>query len=196
MYKVYGVLRSRGFRVMWALEELGQPYEMVEAGPHSDAIYAVNASGKIPALGVDGAILTDSTAIMTYLADNHSGLAAPAGTLKRAKQDAMTQWVLDEVDSVLWSATKHMAVLPEDRRVSDVVESCKWEFANSIERLAKDFKGPFLTGENFVIADIIFAHCLGWARSMGISDLPDNLRAYAREVRARPAFQAVMAHAE
>ena len=195
MYQVYGVLRSRGFRVMWALEELGQPYEIVEAGPHSDAIYAVNTSGKIPALGVDGTILTDSTAIMTYLADKHAGLAAPAGTLERAKQDAMTQWVLDEVDSVLWSAAKHSAVFPEDRRVGDVVESCKWEFERSIERLAKDFQGPFLTGEDFAIADIIFVHCLGWARSMGFPDVPDNLRAYARVVRARPAFQAVMAHA-
>ena len=53
MYKVIGATKSRAMRVMWMLEELGQPYEHVPCGPRSDAAKQYNPSGKIPAL-VDG----------------------------------------------------------------------------------------------------------------------------------------------
>ena len=99
MYTLYGTTRSRAFRVMWTLEELGQPYEMVAAAPRSPEILAVNPSGKVPALDVDGTILTDSVAIMSYLADKHGGLTHPAGTLERAQQDALLHRLNDEFDS-------------------------------------------------------------------------------------------------
>ena len=192
MYKVYGALRTRAFRVLWALEELGQPYELVQAGPHSPEVKAVYPAGKIPVLEVDGAIISDSTAIMTFLADRHGALTHPAGSVERGQQDAMTNRLLDEIDSALWVSNRHMAMLPEERRAPDVVEACKWEFANSLARLEADFTGPFLTGDQMTVADIIAVHCFGWARSIGFPDLPEGLRSYAREMRARPAFQATM----
>ena len=86
MYKVIGKKASRGFRVLWALEEMGVPYEHVAAGARSDEAFEYNDLGKIPAL-VDGdAVITDSVAIMTYLADKHGALTAPAGTIARAQQ--------------------------------------------------------------------------------------------------------------
>ena len=73
MYTVIGHPQSRALRVIWALEELGQPYELVKAMPRSEEILKYNPLGKIPAL-IDGEdVLTDSVAIMTYLADKHGG---------------------------------------------------------------------------------------------------------------------------
>ena len=84
MYTVIGGTKSRAFRVMWMLEELGQPYTLNPAAPRSEEARKYNPSGKIPAL-VDGdEVLTDSLAIMTYLADKHGALTAPAGTPERA----------------------------------------------------------------------------------------------------------------
>ena len=58
-------------RVLWALEELGLEYIHHSAAPRSEQVRALNPLGKIPIL-VDGdAVLTDSTAILTYLADKH-----------------------------------------------------------------------------------------------------------------------------
>ena len=74
MYTVIGTLTSRTFRVLWALEELGQPYAHEPVPPHSERVMALNATGKIPVLLVDGAALTDSTAILTFLADRHGAL--------------------------------------------------------------------------------------------------------------------------
>ena len=81
MYTVVGATKSRAFRVMWMLEELGQDYTQIAAGPRTPEAMKYNPSGKIPAL-IDGDdILTDSVAIMTYLGDKHQQLTAPAGTV-------------------------------------------------------------------------------------------------------------------
>lgn len=190
MYKLYGTPRSRAFRVMWALEELGQPYEMVEAKPQGPEILSVNPSGKVPAMVVDGRVLTDSVALMTFLADRHGGLTHPAGTLDRAQQDAMTHRLCDEFDSVLWIAARHSAILPVDRRVPEVVETLKWEFERSANRLSTDFVGPFLLGDTMTVPDILAVHCLGWAHGSGFPKVSETLRDYARTLRARPAFKA------
>ncbi len=106
MYTVTGNPMTRTFRVIWALEEMGLPYELNPASPQSPEVLALNASGKVPVLQEDGETLTDSTAILTYLADKHGALTAPAGPLARARQDSMTQLCLDELDAVLWTAAR------------------------------------------------------------------------------------------
>lgn len=193
MYKVYGNVFSRAFRVLWMLEEIGEPYEFIKAGPHSPEVLALNPSGKIPIL-VDGdAVLTDSTAILTYLADKHGALTYPAGTVERAHQDALTHTLLDEFDAVLWTATRHSAVLPEERRVPEVLDSLKWEFGRNLDRLADRFRGPFLQGDRMTIADIICINCLNWAMGAKFPVDDDKLVAYSKSMRSREAFQKVMA---
>jgi glutathione S-transferase len=126
MYQVIGVPKTRAFRVLWTLEELGQSYDLVPAQPQSAEARAANPSGKVPALVEDGESITDSVAIITYLADKHGALTAPAGTLARAKQDAITNMVIDEMDAILWTAARHSFILPEDRRVPEIKDSLNW----------------------------------------------------------------------
>ena len=189
MYKIVGTTTSRAFRVIWMLEELGAPYELIEAGPNSPEITAYNPSGKIPAL-IDGdAVLTDSTAILTYLGDKHGALTHPAGTIERAKQDALMNTVLDEIDGALWTAARFSRVMPEEYRSDAMMPGLAWEFERNLRRLSDRLVGPCLQGETFTIADIVLVHCLGWAISVGFPKPDDKLRTYARDMRARPAFQ-------
>jgi len=176
------------------LEEIGEPFELINASPHHPDILALNPSGKVPVL-VDGdAVITDSTAILTYLADKHGKLAYPAGTIERAHQDALTQLLLDELDAVLWTAARHSFILPKDKRVPEVKDSLKWEFERNLERLSKRVDGPFLQGVTFTIADIVATHCLNWALVAGFPVTDKNMRDYAREMRERPAFKRALAH--
>jgi glutathione S-transferase len=194
MYKLYGTVKSRAFRVLWMLEELGEPYEFINTGPHQPDVLAVNASGKVPVL-VDGdAAITDSTAIITYLADKHGKFTHPAGTLKRAQQDGMTHLVLDELDALLWTAARHSFILPQDKRIPEVKESLKWEFERNLERLGKRFTGPFLLGDTFTIADIVATHCLNWALVAKFAVSDKAMRAYAKEMREREGFKRAFAH--
>jgi len=193
MYTVVGAPMTRSFRVLWALEELGQPYELIPALPQSPEILKVTDSGKVPALIEGDAVLTDSTAIITYLADKHGDLTAPAGTLARAQQDAMTQRFLDELDAVLWTAARHSFALPKDQRVADVKPSLMWEFNRNLNRIAPLIKGPFVMGENFTLADIVLTHCLSWA--FGAKFPVDNqaMLDYGKAMRGRAAHQRVAA---
>ena len=193
MYTVIGAVKSRAMRVMWLLEELGESYKHLPAAPRSEDAFKHNPSGKIPAL-IDGeAVLTDSVAIMTYLADKHGKFTAPAGTVARARQDAMTLWLIDEFDAVLWAAAKHSFVLPEKLRVPAVKDTLKAEFLRSADRLGNQLEGPFLMGEEMTVPDILAVHCINWSIGAGFPRLNDSVNAWAKSLRDRPAFKAAQA---
>lgn len=193
MYKLYGKIDTRAFRVAWALEELGLDYDWIAAGPHSDAVNALSPWGKVPLLEVEGQILTDSTAIMQYLADRHGGLTYPAGSLERARQDGFTQLLNDEFDATLWTATRHSFTLPAEHRVPEIKPSLQWEFARAVDKLAALLgDGPYLMGETFTVPDIIAAHCATWARYAKFPLENEAFNAYTKRLRARPAHQKVM----
>lgn len=196
MYKLYGLPFTRTFRTMWMLEEIGAEYELIQAAPHSPETSERNPSGKVPILETDEGRITDSTAILTYLGDRHDALTHKPGTFARARQDALTQLVLDEMDAVLWTAARHSFILPEERRCPEVKDSLKWEFERNTARLARQIDGPFLMGDRMTIPDIICLHCLNWARSAKFPLEHAALNDYAQGLRERPAFQRVAAMAK
>ena len=192
MYTVIGGTKTRAFRVMWMLEELGQPYDLNPAAPRSDEARKFNPSGKIPAL-VDGdEVLTDSVAIMTYLADKHGALTAPAGTPARARQDAMTFWLIDEFDAVLWAAAKHSFVFPEEARVPAIKDSLKAEFERAASTLSDRLEGPFLMGDQITLPDLLAVHCINWSIGAKFPRVDDKLNLWAKSLRERPTFVAAM----
>ncbi|MCC6001554.1 MAG: glutathione S-transferase family protein [Pararhodobacter sp.] len=189
-YTVYGTTKSRAARVVWMLEELELPYEHVAANPRDPSVLAVNPSGKVPALTVDGTVLTDSTAIIQYLADRHGALTCPAGTLERAQQDALTHRILDEFDAVLWTAARHSFILPAEQRVAGVKESLRWEFdRNSTAFAAQMGEGPFLMGETMTVPDILLTHCCLWAGAAKFQIADPALQAYVGRMKERPALR-------
>ena len=193
MIKVIGARASRAFRGLWLLEELGVAYEHIPAKPRSPEVIALTGAGKVPALEVEGQIITDSTAIMSYLADAHGGLTAQAGTISRARQDAVLHLLLDEMDSVLWAAARHSFVLPEDRRVPEVKPAMIADYAASLPRIEAALEGPFLMGEEMTVPDILLTHCLGWAERAKFPEAPQALQDYRARMEAREAFARAMA---
>ncbi|KAJ57460.1 glutathione S-transferase [Actibacterium mucosum KCTC 23349] len=196
MYQVYGTILTRTFRVLWVLEEIGQPYELIAVRPQSPEIRAQNPSGKVPAMVADGVTLTDSVAIMTYLADKHGALTYPAGSIERGRQDALTHQILDEMDAVLWTASRHSFILPEDLRTPEVKDSLKWEFSRALQRMTDRLgDGPYLMGETMTIADILLAHCLRWSAGARFPQDQQALLAYRDRMYARPAAVKLLAQA-
>lgn len=193
MYKVFGPVFTRTSRVIWMLEEIGAPYELAQTPPQSPEVLAMNPSGKVPVL-IDGdLVINDSSAIMTYLADKHGALTYPAGSPERAEQDALFHTLLDEIDAVLWVATRHSFILPEDKRVPAIRDSLRWEFDRNFQRLEDRLKGPFLMGDKMTIADILLIHCMSWAKNAGFPLNSKALSAYGKEMRNRPAYQKMAA---
>ncbi|MES0884824.1 glutathione S-transferase family protein [Roseibium sp. SCP14] len=195
MYKIIGFPRTRAMRVMWLLEELDEPYELVPAMPQSAEVRALTPDGKVPILLDGDAAITESVAICTYLADKHGKFTFPAGTLERARQDSFTQFAVDVLEGALWTAAKNTFIHPEDMRVPAIKEVCKQEFSRGLKTLEKRLgSGPYVMGDTFTIADIIIGHCSGWAIVANF-DIPMEgpVYEYFKRLRERPGFKAMKA---
>lgn len=196
MYQVIGNARSRAMRVFWMLEEIGEDYEVIHAAPRSEAISAVNPSGKVPALVVDGQAIIDSVAIVQFLADKHDALTYPAGTIERALQDSFTQFSVDEMDGILWAASKHKFVYPPEFRIAETRAGAEWDFARAMGVLeARLGDNEFVMGEKLTVPDLMLSHCAGWAVGMSFELPKGKLGDYFKRMRARPALKRAIAKA-
>jgi glutathione S-transferase len=197
MYTVIGPPRTRAFRVMWMLEELGQPYEMNLIPPRDTALAAINPSLKVPILKDGEDYVIDSVAICQYLADKHGKFTFPAGTIQRAHQDSFTMFAVDDVESGLWQNAKHTFAIPEEYRVPDARRACKFDFDRAMKTLSQRLGDKtYVMGDDFTVPDLLLSHCAGWAKATGW-DLPEgNVGEYFKRVRGRPAFLAANAKRE
>jgi len=189
MYKVLGPAATRTFRVLWMMEELGLEYKHLPYLPRSKEILAVNPTGKVPALIVEGQTILDSAAIIQFLADKHGALTYAAGTIKRGQQDSFTQFVNDELDAPLWCAARNSFILPENKRVPQIKDTLKWEFARSLEILQQRMgDNEFVMGDKITVPDIILTHCGIWAQ-VAKFDIPEGpFHAYFKRMIKRPAY--------
>ena len=195
MYKVIGSVKSRTFRVLWMLEELGVPYEHQNVPPHSAEVLAYNASGKVPIL-LDGEVaISDSSAILTYLADKHGKLAAKAGTVERAHQDGMLHQIIDEFDAVLWAVMRKSLGLQEHPDYQGLSAAFKREYKNNLDRLSDRISGPFLMGDEITLPDLILTHCGGWAYVAKFPNDNEKFNVYLKRLRSRPAYKAALVKA-
>ncbi|MXU64834.1 glutathione S-transferase family protein [Oceanomicrobium pacificus] len=196
MYKLVGTPRSRTIRVAWALEELEQPYDWIPAGPRSEEARALNGTGKIPVLVADGEALSDSVAIIQFLADGHGGLTHAPGSIARARQDAMTQFACEEVEGPLWTMSKARYVHPEEMRMPEVEPVAQYEFGLAMKTLAARLGDKdYVTGDAPTVPDLILGHCGGWAVN-AVFAVPDGIVAdYFKRVRSRPALARAMERA-
>ncbi len=196
MYTVIGSPKTRTMRVIWMLEELGEPYEINPVPPRGDAARAFNPMAKVPSLQGPEGTISDSVAILTYLADKHGQLTHSPGTGARARQDFATQTIVSEIDAALWLAAKHSFALPEDWRVPAVKDTARKEFARGMEAL-EQIKGAdlYLAGDQFTIADLLLSHCAGWALAAKF-DLPGgSFGDWLKSLSKRPAMQAALKRA-
>lgn len=194
MYKLYGSPANRAARIIWMLEELGEPYEVIDAKPRSEEVRALNPAGKIPIL-VDGdQNIFNSTAILMHLADKHGKLTFPLNSPERTRMNGLICFAIDDLEQPLWTMVKHGFIYPKEIRAADAVKpACTHDFLRALKTLEAFLgDGPFLMGEAFTIPDIIVGHLGGWAKATGFPAPEGAVADYMERVRARPGWQAVV----
>src|SRR5580704_15821983 len=114
--KLYGFPPTRSLRVLWMLRELGIDFDFVDVslmtgenrGPE---FLALNPAAKVPVL-VDGDfVLTESVAIVLYLAEKYAdkGLL-PAELEARAQVHRWLLFTATELEQPLWRIARHTAI--------------------------------------------------------------------------------------
>jgi glutathione S-transferase len=201
--KLYGSRNSRSLRCVWALEEAAARYDyvrvnMMKGEGLAPAFKAINPAGKIPVL-VDGAMtLTESAAIVMYVADKFpDSRLMPAGLHESFARAEIFRWIFfvtTEIEPHLWAIAQHRFALPEDKRVPAVEPTCQWQLQRALRVVEKTLATrAFMAGDAFSAADILVTHCMTWAISAKLDGVGEAALAYIERMKARLAFQSAVA---
>lgn len=188
--------RSRSAMVHWMLEEVGANYTIrhvdFEKGDNrTPEFLEINPMGKLPTIVVDGMPITETPAIIAWLADAYpeAKLAPPPGSLERG---TWYRWLF------FGGSCFEPALLDKmfDRPVPERPGALGWgSYEAVLSTLEKGLDpGPYLLGENFSAADVYIGSELNWAMIFRAPDLESSplFKRYVERLKARPAFQRVM----
>ncbi|WP_374448128.1 glutathione S-transferase family protein [Stella sp.] len=157
--KIYGIARSRAFRVLWAAKELGLPYDHVQIGfdgsNKTPEYLAVNPLGTVPTIA-DGAFrLSESLAINLYLAKRAGSPLYPAALEDEARTWQWTLFAATELDFPILDWARHTMVLPPEKRDPAVAAKALSTLAPKLALIDGAVRErPYLLGDRFTIADL------------------------------------------
>ena len=199
MLRIYGIARTRAFRVLWMAMELGLDYEHLPIeigaeGARAPEFLKLNPNGRLPFIDDDGFVLYESLAITLYLAKEHStGKLYPAALRDEARVWQWTSWALTEVDRGVNIWSLHAVRLPEaDRDPAKRDEALK-VIAAPFEVLDTALaQQPYLLGDEFTVADLNVAAVISRAIDIDLSAWP-NLKAWLTHCLDRPAARKALA---
>jgi glutathione S-transferase len=194
--RIYGIARTRAFRVLWVAMELGLdhehlPIEIGDAGARSPEFLAINPNGRLPVIVDDGFVLFESLAITLYLAKKH-GKLYPATLQGEAKAWQWSFWAIAEVDRGVNIWSLHAMRLPPAERNAALREEALKVIAAPFQVLdAALVKTPYLLGDDFTVADLNVAAVISRAIDMDLSVRP-HLKAWLTRCLERPAARATL----
>jgi glutathione S-transferase len=201
MFILYARPGAGSVAVEALLAELGTPHRVEDLLRNADgslpaSVFKVNPRGEIPALRLpDDSIMTESAAIMIYLADLFpaAGLAPAAAAATRAEY---LRWMLYFASAVYMADLRYF--YPQNYAVDE--NQAGGIKAKATEHLDRDFAifaeslstKPFVLGETFSAVDIYAAMLVSWAPDIAaLFKRHPNLKAHYNAVARRPKIATV-----
>jgi glutathione S-transferase len=193
--KIFHAPGSRSLRVIWLAEEMGLDYELIGEtfGRASPELIAANPARALPAL-IDGDVaMSESIAIMQYLAATYgpTPLAPMAGD---PGFPAYLQYLVygeASLSAFLNPLIGTKLLAPADQKDNFTAGLCRTVFRRRVSALVGRLtQSPHLAGEAFTAADISVGYALGLAEQVNLaSDYPAPVADYWARLKLRPAFQ-------
>ncbi|OYX35562.1 MAG: hypothetical protein B7Y99_03385 [Caulobacterales bacterium 32-69-10] len=201
MIKVFHAPRSRSTRVIWAAEELGVPYEVVPlhfGAPPPPEFLEVNPAKTIPAMRDGEVMMTESVAIMQYLADRYAGGRLTVKSDQPNYPDYLQFLFLGEaglgapLNAIIGTRFMGPPEVQDNWTCTMVLEGFFRRLILVDRQLARH---PYIAGDDFTLADISVVYALGIVT--GLLERADRVPApildYQRRMTERPAFQRMLA---
>ena len=187
--RLYHVPNTRSNRVLWLLEEIGQPYELTllkGEERQTDEHRRRHPLGRVPVLEDEQGFLFESAALCLQLADVYpdAHLNWPLATHERGLVYQWTLFAMTELEPAIIEARRHRETDPA--RAQTAIE----RFQTAAAALEHALNGhQYLVGERFSVADLVCAAVLIIAANAGLTDDLPNINAYLERLEARPARQ-------
>ncbi|MGI9475617.1 MAG: glutathione S-transferase family protein [Hyphomicrobiaceae bacterium] len=194
MLKIYHSKGTRAFRVIWACEELGVPYEVVPVDfsavyRASPAWRAMNPVGKVPVMTDGDMKMFESCAMMQYVLDRYGD-----GRLQPARADAAyphyLQWCWFAESTFarpLGEIVNHRREFKPER--DDVVAEMKHRATLCVDALDGALSDrPYLLGDEMSAADLSNCYVMRGYRRMVTDELPPNVQSFFDRMTARTSY--------
>jgi glutathione S-transferase len=181
---------GRPLRVLWTLEELGQPYEFevmnYEQG-QSEEHLARHPLGRVPVLEDDEGPVFESAAICMHVADlfPEGAMMPPLGTHDRALAYQWAVFAPSEIEPPLVEAAIFAQADPER------AAKAQSRFSLAAAAVARSLDGGvYLVGDRLTVADVMVSTALNFTSRAGFGELLEApLKEYVANLQQRPAFQ-------
>lgn len=183
------------FRVRWALEEAGLPYEEEVLTPedqNGDAYRARQIFGQVPAYDEDGLAMCESGAILLHVAEKSDTLI-PRDAQGRART---LQWVFAAVTSVQPAVDQVTALdffYAQEEWAKLRRPSAEEFLLRRLGQLSARLEGREWLEERFTAGDLMMVTVLRDLRHTDILTRFPPLAAYVKRAEARPTFQKALA---
>lgn len=185
---------SRSVAVRILLEELAAPHELrvlnMKAGEQRQPAYlAINPMGKVPAILYGDSLVTEQVAIFIFLSD-----LFPVAGLTPAATDRLRgpflRWL------VYYAACLEPAIIDKHlKRDPAPLGMCPYGDYDTMQNtlVAQLAKGPYILGDTFTTADVLWGTALGWMVGFGMMPALPEISRYLALIDARPSFVKVRA---
>lgn len=197
MIVVHHLSTSHSHVILWLMEELGLPYEMVAhqrepIGRAPDSLRAVHPAGKSPTIQDHGLAMIESTGIILYILDAYGeGRLRPAPNTPEAM--AFFQWLTfieGSAKGPVVQLIRALRLAPDDP-ARPQLEAAAAAPMRLIEQ-ALEGQETIVPGI-FTAADLQLAFFEEIVEGRGLIDQQPNMRAHLERMRARPAYQRALA---
>lgn len=198
MIKLYGFSRvhsmargnTRDLRALWALEEIGLPYEIVgmdHPAHDREDFRALAPFGQLPVLEDDGVIVTESGAIVLYLA-RKSGALMPRDLAGEAQ---VLRWSLAALNSIEPPLLSRWFVGLHGGKGGAPHEALGGWLAQRLAQLDGWLAArTYVATDEFTVADLLMTHVLSTGMTEpSLLEPHGHLRAYLARCTERPAWK-------
>jgi glutathione S-transferase len=180
---------SRGRIVRWMLEEVGQPYETVLMGydstMKSEDYLAINPMGKVPALKHGEQIITETPAIIAYLADTFPEYQLCPTTSERGAYYRWMFFAAGPLEQALFVNTLGVS-LPAEKSIM----AGFGDYQRTLDTLERAVTAsPYIAGDRFTAADLYLASHISAGVFLGTMEKRPALIEYSKRMCTRPAFK-------
>jgi len=191
--KLYEFGPTRSIRARWVLQELGVEFEAVTInmlkGEHRNPEFlALNPAGKLPVLVDDDLILTESVAIVLYLAEKYPDKHLIPTTL--AERAQLNRWLLfttTELEQPLWRMARHTNLYPKEKRIPEEIAIARDDFLQMAPILDQHMHDrQFVVGNSVTVGDFVLAYTLDWAKEVNLLEQLPRLESYLENMYTRP----------
>lgn len=183
------------------LEEVGADYEtrvldFSADEQRSDAYLALNPKGRVPALVADEGVITETPAILLYLARRYpdANLAPWKDAFQLAKLQEFNAYLCATVHVAHAHGVRGERWADEETALKAMQQKVPQTMRTCFQLIADDFlQGPWVMGQSYSLADPYLFTISNWLEGDGVDirDFP-NIAEHNRRMRERTAVAKIL----